>query len=541
VLARLASAAVAALVATAISVGPARAATTTSLSSTSISAAPEPGCEPKGLWATQVNSNGTLAAGTYYYAVSAAGRPSACPPMSVVATANAVVVLQWNPVPGAASYTVYRGPSPAALAPLPVLPSCPSKCVAIDPGTAPGSGAPTIASSSLAAGDHTDLSILQRFDYGGDPSTNADDPTVNNPAVANPPTLDTDLIHLPAGLTVSGQAAGAFCDLIGSAPSLLGSLALHGRQDPDEDTCTPASLVGSVQTRARTPAGEALTPGDVYLGEPTAGASLRLLIALRPLCSFHSPTLSPNSNACNTVYGSNNELDMEFLAVDANVVERAPGVSGIDAQFFDISSGSEQAMPKNLTVRNSGGTPVTVVTLQHRTLVTTLFGWADQATATTADDGAFVTLPTCGSPEVAASVTTYADATPASASVPFTSLDPCPTPPAETPPTEPPPAETPPAETPPAQDRTPPETAIDRVKVKGHAAKVRFSGVDPAARAKRAGALGFQCKLDKGAFKTCASPKKFKHLDEGRHEVRVQAIDAAGNVDASPAKARFKV
>jgi hypothetical protein len=56
----------------------------------------------------------------------------------------------------------------------------------------------------------------------------------------------------------------------------------------------------------------------------------------------------------------------------------------------------------------------------------------------------------------------------------------------------------------------------------------------------------FECKLKgKGLdqavkrFGDCDSPRKYKHLDQGKFKVR--AIDAAGKVDPSPAKDKFKV
>lgn len=52
---------------------------------------------------------------------------------------------------------------------------------------------------------------------------------------------------------------------------------------------------------------------------------------------------------------------------------------------------------------------------------------------------------------------------------------------------------------------------------------------------------GFECKLDKGAFEACSSPRKLKKLKPRRHTFSVRAIDTAGNVDATPAKYRWKV
>jgi hypothetical protein len=44
----------------------------------------------------------------------------------------------------------------------------------------------------------------------------------------------------------------------------------------------------------------------------------------------------------------------------------------------------------------------------------------------------------------------------------------------------------------------------------------------------------FDCKLDGAAFGPCASPTTYSGLSDGPHSVAVRAIDAAGNVDATP-------
>ena len=85
-------------------------------------------------------------------------------------------------------------------------------------------------------------------------------------------------------------------------------------------------------------------------------------------------------------------------------------------------------------------------------------------------------------------------------------------------------------------DSTPPQTSIERATAKRtdkRKAKLTFS-------ADEAGA-SFECKLDKVPFAPCGSPAKLKRLSSGKHKFRVRAIDAAGNVDPTPAKARWKV
>jgi hypothetical protein len=49
----------------------------------------------------------------------------------------------------------------------------------------------------------------------------------------------------------------------------------------------------------------------------------------------------------------------------------------------------------------------------------------------------------------------------------------------------------------------------------------------------------FECRLDWRAWADCTSPKSYSGLWVGRHSAYVRATDAAGNVDASPARARW--
>ncbi len=81
-------------------------------------------------------------------------------------------------------------------------------------------------------------------------------------------------------------------------------------------------------------------------------------------------------------------------------------------------------------------------------------------------------------------------------------------------------------------DDEPPETTIDKVKVKGDDVKVKFSANESAT---------FKCKLDKGKYKNCTAPKKYKNLDSGKHKIKVKATDDAGNTDNSAAKEKFEV
>lgn len=82
-----------------------------------------------------------------------------------------------------------------------------------------------------------------------------------------------------------------------------------------------------------------------------------------------------------------------------------------------------------------------------------------------------------------------------------------------------------------------PNTQITKKKISSRrgAAMFRFQG---------AGAVGpyrFQCKLDRGRWHKCGSPKRYKHLKHGRHSFRVRAVAPTGSVDRSPAKKKFRI
>ena len=83
-------------------------------------------------------------------------------------------------------------------------------------------------------------------------------------------------------------------------------------------------------------------------------------------------------------------------------------------------------------------------------------------------------------------------------------------------------------------DTKAPETKITKApkeKITKSKVKISFSSNEQGS--------DFKCKLDKGGFKPCDSPFKGK-VDTGKHKFKVFAIDAAGNADPSPAKAKFK-
>jgi large repetitive protein len=83
-------------------------------------------------------------------------------------------------------------------------------------------------------------------------------------------------------------------------------------------------------------------------------------------------------------------------------------------------------------------------------------------------------------------------------------------------------------------DTTAPETTIDSNPSNpsnSSSADFTFSGSDVGG----SGVVGFQCEIDAGGFTACTSPKSYPGLADGSHTFKVRAIDATGNVDASPA------
>ena len=85
-------------------------------------------------------------------------------------------------------------------------------------------------------------------------------------------------------------------------------------------------------------------------------------------------------------------------------------------------------------------------------------------------------------------------------------------------------------------DTIPPNTVISKgapSKTDKTKLKFKFKSSEPNST--------FECRLDKNKFKACESPKTVRRLDVSKHKFQVRATDAAGNVDPTPAKDKFKV
>jgi len=81
-------------------------------------------------------------------------------------------------------------------------------------------------------------------------------------------------------------------------------------------------------------------------------------------------------------------------------------------------------------------------------------------------------------------------------------------------------------------DTTAPDTTVTKPAKRTTKRKVKIVFTS------EAGAT-FQCQVDGKAWKACTSPLRLK-VKEGKHTVLIRATDAAGNVDATPAKVKFK-
>ncbi|HEU5011794.1 MAG TPA: Ig-like domain-containing protein, partial [Roseiflexaceae bacterium] len=72
-------------------------------------------------------------------------------------------------------------------------------------------------------------------------------------------------------------------------------------------------------------------------------------------------------------------------------------------------------------------------------------------------------------------------------------------------------------------------------------ASFTFSGTDPTSNGVASGVASFECQLDGSVFTTCTSPRNYTGLSDGAHTFAVRAIDAAGNVDGTPASYTWAV
>jgi hypothetical protein len=85
----------------------------------------------------------------------------------------------------------------------------------------------------------------------------------------------------------------------------------------------------------------------------------------------------------------------------------------------------------------------------------------------------------------------------------------------------------------PAPQTSAPNTKLGSVKIKKHNVTIKFSSDQSGST--------FLCKLDKGKFAKCKSPKTYKNLKPGKHKFEVKATNAQGVADPSPTVKKFKI
>jgi hypothetical protein len=97
------------------------------------------------------------------------------------------------------------------------------------------------------------------------------------------------------------------------------------------------------------------------------------------------------------------------------------------------------------------------------------------------------------------------------------------------------------AEPPPQPQPRPEVTGPAQTRLRKHPGKTTPSRVARFAFVASKTGSRFRCRLDRGRFQPCRSPRVYRRLKPGSHVFGVFAIDSAGNRDRSPAVFRWKV
>lgn len=99
-----------------------------------------------------------------------------------------------------------------------------------------------------------------------------------------------------------------------------------------------------------------------------------------------------------------------------------------------------------------------------------------------------------------------------------------------------------------APDFDPPRARVKRIEVgklkrgkrkrkRGARVTVKLGGNDRGG----SGIASYECRLDKGRWRRCNSPVRYRRVGRGKHRFRVYAIDAEGNEQRKPTVKRFRV
>jgi hypothetical protein len=288
---------------------------------------------------------------------------------------------------------------------------------------------------------------------------------------------------------IDGMSTGVYAGGTGGAVSLTGDLILNSRDAALRlvDDATDDAGIGDATATNVDFAGTGMFGSDVVLSQAQVMINSSILTSVPAVdnggggsCSIafsRGPTTS--GNACETFQTS---ADPQFVNAAAGNYHLAAGSSMIDAG--DPSAPDAAAI--DLDGEGFGFKP------------------ACPLASGTRDIGADEVVPTG-----------------------------CPAPVDPTDPTDPI-DQTPPQGDPP--DKTAPETTLTKQpkpKLRKRTARFEFMSNEPE--------VTFICALDDAAPTSCSSPLKLKRLKAGKHRVTVAAVDKAGNVDTTPALAKFKV
>lgn len=227
-----------------------------------------------------------------------------------------------------------------------------------------------------------------------------------------------------------------------------------------------------------------------------------------------NPAATVTIDATNVI-AEGTKFDAEAGATAGGTAAIAFDHSNLDASKGTVTATASQTAPP-LFVNAAGGD------YREAASSPTVNGGIDDpangATDLAGDPRALPAFLTCGSPAPAITDIGAYEFVPAQPSCP---------PPSQTTSSAPP--------QPTAPVSKPLQTTISRARIKGTRAKFRFTGSGGSSSK-----VEFSCKLDRRRWRSCRSPKIYRHLKPGPHTFRVRSV-SGGAVDTTPAKRHFLV
>jgi hypothetical protein len=96
-------------------------------------------------------------------------------------------------------------------------------------------------------------------------------------------------------------------------------------------------------------------------------------------------------------------------------------------------------------------------------------------------------------------------------------------------------------ETPPEEEEAPPDTTAPETAISAGPASMTGSTSATFFLTTNESGSSYECELDGGSWTSCTSPKSYSGLALGPHQFSVRTVDAAGNVDATPATRKWTI